>query len=586
MQFPPVRKDVAFLAVRPYLVDYPATCAGFSWDAVRTELAGLAGGGLNIAHEAVDRHAAGPLAHRVAVRLLGRDDTVHDLTYTALKEESSRFANLLHSLGVAPGERVFWLAGRSLELYAVFFGTLKLRAVFCPLFAAFGPEPISQRLARGNGRVLVTTTRQYERKIKGLIDTLPELDHILLVDADTHVNERVRSLPRLMAAAAPDFPIPPTDPEDPAILHFTSGTTGLPKGAVHVHRAVLTHFLTGRYVLDLHPEDVFWCTADPGWVTGTSYGIIAPLVHGVTTIVDEADFDAERWYRILQDQRVTVWYTAPTAIRMLMRAPGEQRQRYDLSALRLVHSVGEPLNPEAVVWGERVLGLPIHDNWWQTETGGIMIANYAALDIRPGSMGLPLPGIEAAIVTRLADGSMRVEGDEVQGELALKSGWPSMFRAYLHDEERYQKCFSPPWYLTGDLARRDADGYYWFVGRADDIIKTAGHMVGPFEVESSLMEHPAVAEAGVIGKPDAMIGELVKAFVVLKPGHEAGETLRQELIGFGRTRLGSAVAPREIDFIDNLPKTRSGKIMRRLLKARELGLPIGDTSTLEGSEPT
>ena len=586
MQFPPVRKDVATLAVRPNLVDYPATCAGFSWDAVRTELAGLAGGGLNIAHEAVDRHAAGPLAHRVAVRLLGRDDTVHDLTYTALKEESSRFANLLHSLGLLPGERVFWLAGRSLELYAVFFGALKCRAVFCPLFAAFGPEPISQRLGRGNARVLVTTTRQYDRKIKALIDTLPELDHILLVDADTHVNERVRSLPRLMAAAAPDFPIPPTDPEDPAILHFTSGTTGLPKGAVHVHRAVLTHFLTGRYVLDLHPEDVFWCTADPGWVTGTSYGIIAPLVHGVTTIVDEADFDAERWYRILQDQRVTAWYTAPTAIRMLMRAPEEQRKRFDLSALRLVHSVGEPLNPEAVVWGERVLGLPIHDNWWQTETGGIMIANYAAIDIRPGSMGLPLPGIEAAIVTRLADGSVRVEGDEVQGELALKSGWPSMFRAYLHDEARYQKCFSPPWYLTGDLARRDADGYYWFVGRADDIIKTAGHMVGPFEVESSLMEHPAVAEAGVIGKPDAMIGELVKAFVVLKPGHEAGETLRQELIGFGRTRLGSAVAPREIDFIDNLPKTRSGKIMRRLLKARELGLPIGDTSTLEGSEPT
>ena len=586
MQFPPVRKDVATLAVRPNLLDYAATCAGFSWDTVRAELTGLPGGGLNIAHEAVDRHAHGPLAGRAAVRLLGRDDTVRDLTYAALKEESGRFANLLHSLGLTPGERVFWLAGRSLELYAVFFGTLKLRAVFCPLFAAFGPEPISQRLARGNARVLVTTTRQYEPKIRALVDTLPELDYILLVDGENHVNERVRSLPRLMAAAAPDFPIPPTDPEDPAILHFTSGTTGLPKGAVHVHQAVLTHFLTGRYVLDLHPEDVFWCTADPGWVTGTSYGIIAPLVHGVTTIVDEADFDAERWYRILQDQRVTVWYTAPTAIRMLMRAPEEQRQRYDLSALRLVHSVGEPLNPEAVVWGERVLGLPIHDNWWQTETGGIMIANYAALDIRPGSMGLPLPGIEAAIVTRLADGSMRVEGDEVQGELALKSGWPSMFRAYLHDEERYQKCFSPPWYLTGDLARRDADGYYWFVGRADDIIKTAGHMVGPFEVESSLMEHPAVAEAGVIGKPDAMIGELVKAFVVLKPGHEAGETLRQELIGFGRTRLGSAVAPREIDFIDNLPKTRSGKIMRRLLKARELGLPIGDTSTLEGSEPT
>ncbi len=398
------------------------------------------------------------------------------------------------------------------------------------------------------------------------------------------MNARALSLPRLMKQSSSDFTIPPTDPEDMAILHFTSGTTGMPKGAIHVHDAVHTHFITGRYVLDLHPGDIYWCTADPGWVTGTSYGIIAPLVHGVTSIVDEADFDPDRWYRILAEQRVTVWYTAPTAIRMLMRTPVEQRQRYDLSALRLVHSVGEPLNPEAILWGQRVLGLPIHDNWWQTETGGIMIANYAALDIRPGSMGLPLPGIEAAIVTRLDEETVRIEGEGIEGELALRRGWPSMFRTYLHEEQRYRKCFVGDWYLTGDLAKRDADGYYWFIGRADDIIKTAGHMVGPFEVESSLMEHPAVAEAGIIGKPEATIGELVKAFVVLKPGFTASEELKLELLGFGRTRLGSAVAPKEIEFTDNLPKTRSGKIMRRLLKARELGLPIGDTSTLEGSE--
>jgi acetyl-CoA synthetase len=231
-----------------------------------------------------------------------------------------------------------------------------------------------------------------------------------------------------------------------------------------------------------------------------------------------------------------------------------------------------------------VLGLPIHDNWWQTETGGIMIANYAALSIYPGSMGRPLPGIDAGIATRLASGELRLEGDEVEGELVLRRGWPSMFRAYLHEEERYRKCFVGEWYLTGDLARRDREGYYWFIGRADDIIKTAGHMVGPFEVESSLMEHPAVAEAGVIGKPEPTIGELVKAFVVLKPGFTPSEELKMELIGFGRTRLGSAVAPKEVEFTDNLPKTRSGKIMRRLLKAQELGLPIGDTSTLEGSE--
>jgi acetyl-CoA synthetase len=317
-------------------------------------------------------------------------------------------------------------------------------------------------------------------------------------------------------------------------------------------------------------------------VTGTSYGILAPLLHGVTNIIDEADFDAERWYRILETQRVNVWYTAPTAIRRLMRLDIDPRQRYDLSHLRLIHSVGEPLNPEAVVWGQEKLGLPIHDNWWQTETGGIMIANYPAMTIRPGSMGRPLPGIEAAIVRRVEATTCEViETPDVEGELALKPGWPSMFRGYLHDEARYRKCFVGDWYISGDLAKRDADGYFWFVGRADDIIKTSGHMVGPFEVESALMEHPAVAEAGVIGKPDPMIGELVKAFVSLKPGVTASDALRLELLGHARRKLGPAVAPKQIEFQDHLPKNKAGKIMRRLLKARELGLPEGDLSTLE-----
>jgi len=580
----PIKKKVESMPIRPHLLDYEQTCAEFSWEQVRRELDGLPDGwGLNIAHEAVDRHATGPRSGQVAIRCLGKDGTTTDLTYAALKADSNRFANLLGKLGMTKGERVFWLAGRIPTLYPMFFGTLKNRNVFCPLFSAFGPEPIFQRLERGNARILVTTERQYTKKVAGLLSRLPELCTVLLVDREQDLDARVLSLPRLMAKASETFTIPPTDPEDMAILHFTSGTTGMPKGAIHVHQAVLTHYITGRYVLDLHPGDIFWCTADPGWVTGTSYGIIAPLLHGITSIVDEADFDPERWYRILEEQRVSVWYTAPTAIRMLMRAPVELRQRFDLSALRLVHSVGEPLNPEAVLWGERVLGLPIHDNWWQTETGGIMIANYAALEIRPGSMGLPLPGVEAAIATRTGVDEVRIEGPEIEGELALRTGWPSLFRGYLHEDERYRKCFVGDWYLTGDLARRDTDGYHWFIGRADDMIKTAGHMVGPFEVESSLMEHPAVAEAGVIGKPEATIGEIVKAFVVLKPGVKASEELRAELIGFGRIKLGSAVAPKELEFVDNLPKTRSGKIMRRLLKAQELGLPIGDTSTLEGS---
>ena len=582
MPWEPIRKNPASWMVTPHLLDYGKTCAGFSWVDVRRELDGLPGGkGLNIAYEAVDRHMGGPKRDRLAMRWLGKDGAVRDFTFADLGRESSRFANVLGSLGVGKGERIFVLAGRIPELYFAALGTLKNGSVFCPLFSAFGPEPVRQRLERGDACILVTTSRQYEKKVAGLRERLPQLRYVLLIDTADDLNDTVLSLPGLMAVASAEFTIPPTQPEDMAFLHFTSGTTGMPKGAVHVHDAILTHFITGRYVLDFHPDDIFWCTADPGWVTGTSYSIIAPLVHGITSVIDEADFDAERWYRILEEQRVTVWYTAPTAIRMLMRANIEPRSRFDLSALRLIHSVGEPLNPEAVVWGEQKLGIPIHDNWWQTETGGIMIANYAAMDIRPGSMGRPLPGIEAAIVRRIDTETVEPVGPEVEGELALRPGWPSMFRGYLHDEERYRKCFVGGWYITGDLARRDEDGYFWFVGRGDDIIKTSGHMVGPFEVESILMEHPAVAEAGVIGKPEPIIGEIVKAFVVLKEGFEANEALRLELIGFGRTKLGSAVAPKEIAFIDTLPRTRSGKIMRRLLKTRELGLPDGDTSTLE-----
>jgi acetyl-CoA synthetase len=387
-----------------------------------------------------------------------------------------------------------------------------------------------------------------------------------------------------MSGASTEFHTVRTDPQDAALLHFTSGTTGRPKGAMHVHEAVLMHYMTGKYALDFHSDDVFWCTADPGWVTGTSYGIVSPLVHGVTSIIDEGEFDAERWYRILETQKVTVWYTSPTAIRMLMRSGIEARRRFDLSRLRFIASVGEPLNAEAVVWGRDVLGLPIHDNWWQTETGGIMIANYASMDIRPGSMGRPLPGVEAAVIRRVADDKIEVLCEPGrEGELAIRPGWPSMFRGYLNDDERYRKCFCEGWYLTGDLVRRDAEGYFWFLGRADDIIKTAGHMVGPFEVESVLMAHPAVSEAAVIGKPDPVVGSIVKAFVTLKPGIMPSSDLSLELLGFARSRLGSAVAPKEIEFQHALPHTRSAKIMRRLLRARELGLPEGDLSTLETS---
>jgi acetyl-CoA synthetase len=586
--YQPIAKPPETWRVRPNLLDYGAARSAFSWEAALGELEGLPrGGGLNIAHEAVDRHASGPLRDRAAIRWLGKRGETREITYGRLRALTSRFANVLRDLGVGKGDRVFSLAGRIPELYVAALGTLKNGSVFCPLFSAFGPEPIRQRLRLGEARVLVTTEPLLRRKIASLRSSLPALEHVLLAGPDGSAagEPGVHDLSRLLEAASDRFEIAPTDPEDLALLHFTSGTTGTPKGAMHVHRAVVAHHATGKFALDFHPGDVFWCTADPGWVTGTSYGIIAPLTHGLTCIVDEAEFDAERWYGILQDQRVTIWYTAPTAIRMLMKVGPEAARKFDLSSLRFLASVGEPLNPEAVVWGHKHLGLPFHDNWWQTETGGIMIANYAALPIRPGSMGLPLPGIDAAIVRKEKDGSVEVIPEpEVEGELALKPGWPSMFRGYLHEEERYRKCFAGGWYLTGDLARRDADGYYWFVGRGDDVIKSSGHLIGPFEVESLLMEHPAVAEAGVIGKPDPVAGEVVKAFVSLKAGHVPGDALRKELLAFARTRLGAVVAPKEIEFTESVPRTRSGKILRRLLKARELGLPEGDLSTLEGSE--
>lgn len=569
--------------VAPNLPDYAEACATFSWEAAeRTELSGLPGGaGLNIAHEAVDRHARGASAGRVAIHWLGRERADVMLTCAGLARLTNRFANVLSTLGVGPGDTVFGLTGRIPELYVAALGTLKARAVFSPLFSAFGPEPVRARLSIGRAKVLVTTPSLYARKVAPVRDSLPHLQHVLLVGRDAD-HPGTRALDPLLAAAPDTWTIPPTDPEDLALLHFTSGTTGLPKGALHVHRAVLQHHVTGKLALDLRPGDVFWCTADPGWVTGTSYGIIAPLSNGVTMLVDEADFDAERWYGILQDHAVSVWYTAPTALRMLMKAGDELPRRYDLSRLRMIASVGEPLNPEVVLWGERVLGLPVHDNWWQTETGGIMVSNYRSMRIRPGSMGRPLPGVEAAIVRRTDDGgAVEVDAPGVEGELALRPGWPSMFRGYLGDEERYRKCFAGGWYLSGDLARRDADGYFWFVGRADDVIKSSGHLIGPFEVESALLEHPAVAEAGVIGRPDPVAGEVVKAFVALRPGFAESDALRMELLGFARKRLGAAVAPKEIAFVASVPKNRAGKIMRRVLRARELGLPEGDLSTLE-----
>ncbi|HEY5715611.1 MAG TPA: acetate--CoA ligase [Psychromonas sp.] len=583
MSFPEIKKN-SLSASKHNLINYEETYKQFNWQQAEQRIAGNKNA-LNIAYEALDRHVEGGFGEQIAIRWLSKQDLAVDISYAQLQEQTSRFANILNNFGVQPGDTVFGLCSRVPQLYIALLGTLKFGAVFSPLFSAFGPEPVRSRMEIGEARVLITSEALYLKKVKPWREQLTSLKWVLLYNVSAPLPENCYDLDSLLKESSANFPTRLCDPEQLALLHFTSGTTGKPKGAMHVHQAVIYHNISGFYALDLRPGDRYWCTADPGWVTGTSYGIIAPLCNRVTMIIDEAEFDANHWYQLLSEQKINVWYTAPTAIRMLMKAGDELAAEYDLSQLRFIASVGEPLNPEAVVWGQKVFAMPFHDNWWQSETGGIMIANFASTDVRPGSMGKPLPGIEVAIMQHIQNGQPTVTTKANQiGELALKKGWPSMFRGYLHEEQRYQKCFVGDWYLTGDLAMCDADGYYWFVGRADDVIKSSGHLIGPFEVESVLMEHPAVAEVGVIGLPDEVAGEIVKAFVALKPGYEGDESLRKALLGHSRKRLGAAVAPREIVFRKNLPKTRSGKIMRRLLKARELGLPEGDISTLESDE--
>ena len=572
------KPSVDTFSVRPNLDEYERIRSSFDYERVVDELAGLPGGGLNIAYESLDRHVKAGRGDKPCMLWEGKDGSQETYTYADMARLSNRFANVLQGLGIQKGDRVFVFMDRIPELYAAVFGTLKAGCIIGPLFSAFGPDAIRDRLENSEAVALVTQPHLL-KKVNAIRDELPALKHLIIADhrAVPEVGESDRSWNELMDAASDEFDLVNTGPEDPAVMHYTSGTTGKPKGALHVHKAVLGHYATGKYVLDFHEDDIYWCTADPGWVTGTSYGMFAPCTNGVTSIIYEGGFSANKWYDVIQRYKVTVWYTAPTAIRMLMKAGDDIPKRYDLSTLRYTMSVGEPLNPEAVVWGEKAIGLPFHDNWWQTETGSIMIANYAAMPIKPGSMGRPMPGIQPAIIDE--KGNELPPGTE--GDLAVRPGWPSMFRTYWRREELYNSCFRNGWYVTGDQAKMDEEGYFWFVGRKDDVINTAGHLVGPFEVESALLEHPAVAEAGVIGKPDKLAMEIVKAFVSLKEGHEPTDKLRREIMGFARAKLGPGVAPREIDFIDSLPKTRSGKIMRRLLKARELGLEEGDTSTLE-----
>ncbi|UCH22899.1 MAG: acetate--CoA ligase [Deltaproteobacteria bacterium] len=578
MEYPIIpKKPLAQFTVAPNLQDYQNTCDKFSWDKIAPELDWFDNEHINIAHVAIDSHVKTARKNKKALIWESKKGEMEEYTFSDLSRLSNKFANVLtKELGIKKGDRIFFFLERVPEIYIGILGTLKAGGVIGPLFSAFGPDAVKDRMEDSGASVLVTSPA-LKKKIVDILPELPALESIILVQRGEESDSDYLAYEDLMADASESFDVVKTHKEDYAIMHYTSGTTGKPKGAVHVHEAVLGHYATGKYVLDFQENDIYWCTADPGWVTGTSYGMFGPWSNGMTQAVYEGGFGARRWYKFIEERKVTIWYTAPTAIRMLMKAGDELPQKYNFQTLRHLYSVGEPLNPEAVIWGEKIFNKPFHDNWWQTETGSIMIANYPIQDIKPGSMGRTFPGIEAGIV----DDNYEELSYGEEGNLVLRPGWPSMFRTYWKKQEMYESRFKNGWYITGDKAKRDEDNYFWFVGRADDVINTAGHLVGPFEVESVLIEHPAVAEAGVIGKPDPIAMEVVKAFVSLKVGYEQTDELRRDISKFAMKRLSSAAAPREVEFVDSLPKTRSGKIMRRLLKAKELGLPLGDTSTLE-----
>ncbi|AXF55988.1 acetate--CoA ligase [Salicibibacter kimchii] len=557
------------------LKDYEKATQQFDWAEVEKNFSFYETGKVNMAYEAIDRHAENADKKDQVALYYSDDHRDESYTFADMKKMTDKAANVFKEAGIEKGDRVFIFMPRSPELYFAALGAIKVGAIIGPLFEAFMEGAVKDRLQNSEAKAIVTTNDLVGRVP---VSELPALEQVFIQGDDVKEEGKTLDFKTHLERASENHDITWVDREDGLILHYTSGSTGMPKGVLHVHVAMLQHYQTGKWVLDLKEDDVYWCTADPGWVTGTSYGIFAPWLNGVTNVVRGGRFSPEAWYGTLEKYNVTVWYSAPTALRMLASAGDDVVKNYDLSNLRHILSVGEPLNPEVVRWGHEVYGLRIHDSWWMTETGAIMITNFPTLTVKPGSMGKPIPGVEAAILDD--------QGNELppnrMGNLAMKTSWPSMMRSIWNNEEKYNGYFEfPGWYVSGDSAYKDEDGYYWFQGRVDDVIVTSGERVGPFEVESKLVEHPAVGEAGVIGKPDPVRGEIIKAFVALKEGYEESDELKEDIRVFVKNGLAAHTAPREMDIRDQLPKTRSGKIMRRVLKAWELDLPTGDLSTMD-----
>jgi acetyl-CoA synthetase len=559
------------------LVDYNVAYREFNWASMDSEFDWQRGGPYNVAAEAMDRHMDTWRRNKVALYSIQSHGVVRKFTFGEMAELSSRFASGLSKLGAKRGDRIFVFLDRNSELYISTLGIVKMGGIAGPLFSALGPEAVKDRVLDCGASIIITSPYLYKR-LEPVMDDLVDVRKFIIAGDVAGLGENCVKFEDVLASGDPSFKAVSMNPTDPYIIHYTSGSTGKPKGVLLGHKAMAQQLMACRYVVDLREEDTYWCTADPGWVTGTSVGIFGPWYLGTTIVSYEGRFDAKVWYTIIQDYGVNVWFTAPTALRMLMRAGDKLAKEFDFSKLRHICSAGEPLNPEVVRWGLNVIGRRIHDNWWQTETGAPCISNFKCMTIKPGSMGKPIPGVVASIVD---ESGMELPPRKF-GFLALRPGWPSMMVGIWRNTPKFKEYFDVPgWYIAGDQAYKDEDGYIWFLGRADDVIKTSGERLGPFEVESALIEHPAVAESGVIGKPDELRGEIVKAFIVLRPGFTPSDKLKEDITHFVKTRLAYYAYPREIEFVESLPKTRSGKIMRRVLKAKELGQPLGDISMLE-----
>ncbi len=552
----------------------------FSWSLSEKELNYKPGNDINIGWYCSDRICDMGKGDKVALYHEGFGDKVRSYTFNDIRLAGNTIGSFLRGLGIEAEDRVCLFMDRIPELYLSFLGVLKIGAVVQPLFSAFGDESLFVRLDNAGTKAIVTQ-KKHVGKVRKIIDTLPSLEHIIIVDNLDESKLREKEVIFSLEKATPveKMAIHPTRADSPSVLHYTSGTTGQPKGVRHVHYSLISQYLTTKWVLDLKEDDIYWCTADPGWVTGTSYGIIGPWSLGVTQCVLDRGFSADAWYSFIEKYKITMWYSAPTAIRSLMKAGDEAVKRHNLSSLRHLASVGEPLNAEAVIWSQKVLGLPFLDTYWQTETGSMMITNYPGMKIKPGSMGKPFPGIEGVVLDAETFEPIREPGKV--GLIAFKPGWPAMMTTYWRNEEKYKEKFVNGWYLAGDRAYLDADGYFWFIGRDDDVINTGGHLVSPFEVESALLEHEAISESAVVAKPDAVNMEVVKAFITLKPGYDFDGDMELSIMNFIRKKLSPLAMPQEIEYMETLPKTRSGKIMRRILHAKEWGEEIGDISTLE-----